>query len=218
MYFQRFVYLPSAGKARSLRELLAIYVKQRQQEGFRTNLLTAVFSPDADALSMRVQSHDLDGVEAYRAALHEASLDDPAANDAINELLREPVRAELHAVLLALPQPDAPVRYVLRTTNIPSAGNGALLEALVCNHAQRIHAGGGRMTVSVQLAGPAAGSVVTVSPAERLSDLPRLRPSSEPSNDDDLAAYDQAIGALCEGHPTVEVSEIIIPYSKRLER
>src|SRR5437764_20533 len=101
MYIQRITFFPALGKGPELRPILEERVRQRQAQGTRAGLQSAVFGADGPAFSLGIQVADLEALETVRA--------NPLPVDPrIAALSRQPNLIELYEVLLPAQPGNAP--------------------------------------------------------------------------------------------------------------
>jgi quinol monooxygenase YgiN len=211
MYSQRITTYPAAGKAPELRTLLEERVRQRQSQGIAASLAVAAFGAEGPALHMTLRFDDLAALDAHRASPQ--GQQDPAFASRMAALTRQPARLELYEILLAAPASTSPVRYIQRVTTTPLAGKGRDVQALVIERAKSRQTAGGRVGVSVQAAGPAAGSIVTTVLFGNLGELEKQRAINQ--TDASFQQYAAKISALAAGPAQIEIFEVLVPYQPR---
>lgn len=206
--FSRVTYVPNIGSEADLRDRLECHVLARQRLGHRVNLSQTLFGPVL-AFSMRAEARAVEDGGASDTSAGEwpdGSLCETFPGEA--SMLKKPPEAELSEVLVSLPRPNAPVAYARRVLYVPRLGQAELLASIVCSYANAINEGLRRMTVSVQVAGPAPSSVATVVPATHLHTL------AEPLQDGVVGAeLDRQLVTVLEHRPTIEIVKILIPYA-----
>src|SRR5438105_3858032 len=168
MYTQRITFFPANGKGPELRTILEERVRQRQAQGTRAGLQSAVFGAKGPAFSLGIQVTDLEALETVRA--------NPLPVDPrIAALTSQPNLIELLEVLLPAQPAGTPPRYLQRVTLTPLPGKGPEMTGLVVDLTKKRQAEGIRGTVSIQAAGAAAGSVLVAILLGSLSELEKMR-------------------------------------------
>ena len=168
VFTQTTVLFPATGKGPELRSLLEERTRQQQSQGQRVGLQVSIYGPNAPAFRIARQFDDLGGLEAFR---QQAVQPDPR----IAALFRQPPSNALWEQLLAMqPGGDTP-RYTQRFVSMPLPGKGPELAALMIDRARRTQAEGGRSQVSVQVAGWAAGAVMSQTLYGSLVELEKRR-------------------------------------------
>ena len=168
VFTQTTVLFPAIGKGPELRSLLEERTRQQQSQGQRVGLQMIVYGPNTPAFRIVQEFEDLGSLEAFRQQPLQADPRIPA-------LFRQPVRSALWEGLLAVPAGGETPRYTQRFVNRPLPGKGPELAALLIDGARRAQAEGYRSSVGVQVAGPAAGAVVSQTLYGSLVELEKRR-------------------------------------------
>jgi len=202
MYTQRISMFPANGKGPELRPILEERVRTRQSQGVRAALSMAAFGAEGPVFTVALLFDDLGALEALRA--------NPLPVDPrLATLTRQPNRLELYEVLLPAQASNTPVRYIQRITRTPLAGKGRDVRALVPELAKARQTDGIRTTVAVQVAGPAATSVVTNTLFGNLAELEKLRARNQ--TDTALQQFQEKISTVA-GPQQTEIFESLIPF------
>ncbi len=205
MYTLRLTSYPMAGKADELRALLTDRVKQRQSQGIRAGLTVRV-AGEGGAFAVGLQFPDLAGVDKLR----QANRTDPglqAYQAKLAPLIRAPGKSELLEVLLPAPAGPAPA-YVQRVTLYPSAGNAALVRALL-EERQKASAAAGVRTGLARSVVNAEGQMFAVNVL--LEDLAALeRVTQRNASDPSFQAFLGKIGGLIQRGGS-ELFEVVVP-------
>lgn len=206
MYVQTTMFFPGIGKGLELRSLLEERTRQQQSQGQRVGLQMIVYGPNTPALRINRQFEDLGQLEAFRQQ--------PVQPDArLQALFREPVRSALFEQLLAVQPGTETPRYTQRFANRPLPGKGPELAALVIENARAAQAQGYRSGVSIQVAGAAAGTVVSQTLYGSLIDLEKRRAANR-TNPAFQAMLAKQAGLLAAPSNSA-ISEVLVPMQAR---
>jgi hypothetical protein len=205
VFIQRVSFFALPGKATEIRAILEERTRERQAKGVRTSLSVTAFGPEPHT-NLAFAFDDLGALEEYRAS--ELGQADPR----VGPLIRAN-RSELLEMLLQGPPASTPARFSQRVTLMPALGKGRDVQQLVLDMAKTRHAEGVRQSVTLQVAGAAAGSVgVTIAFGSAL-EFEKVRARNQA--DSAFQAFVQRLAPCLAHSSTVELFSIVVPFQPR---
>ncbi len=206
MYVQTTLLYPAIGKGPELSSILVERVRQQQTEGQRVGLQMLVYGPNTPALRIARQFEDLGALEAFRAR-------PPQLDPRVQALFRQTVTNALWEQVLSVQPGGQTPKYTQRFFNRPLPGKGPELAALLVENAHRAQAEGYRTAVGIQVAGAAAGAVVSQTLYGSLVEIEKRRMNNRtsPAQQEFLAK----LSALVSEQANSAISEVLVPMTPR---
>jgi len=206
VYALRVTQFPAIGKWAELREVTATQVRARQAQGVRAALTAPIVGGPA-RMYTSIAFETLADLQAFR----ERNLSDrdfQAFSAKVAQLVAQPPESELWEVLTPA-QPGSDASYTQRITYTAAMGKARALREMLEKRVAQRQAEGIRCSFSEQLASDAARySVINLFGS--LADFEAFR--NRMRADASMQAFMDKLTPLLAASPTVELSEIVVPF------
>jgi hypothetical protein len=208
MYVRTIIAYPAIGKGAELEAITREGVAAAQAAGTVMSLSVRVFS-GVSALVSRTIVSDMSGVAALRAGA--TAPGGRALVARVEPLLREPLTAQLHEVLLPIPAGGAAAAtYAMFARLYPALGQTAAVLSLTLAEAKAQQEQGIPVSISRLVIAPEGGYFTAAYP---LADLPALEQLIQSlSANPRWQAYSAQLSALSRQPAQQTLEEVLIPF------